>query len=491
MAKIIGLKKYWHEEVALDLQTLLDALPYYVIVIDSDHKILLANKAVQTSLGVDPTKIIGGYCPQIVHGLNKPFPGCPLAESMKKNQPVEKDLYDERYNVWLKSTVYPTTIYTLEGKQVFFHTAFDITERKKTQAELRFKSSLLERATDSIFVHDFQGKMIYINEAAYKTRGYAEDELRAMPLQKLDVPKFVKLMKPRIENLMKKGHASFESAHYRKDGSIMPVEVHARIIDFRGKKAIASIVRDMTEHKKADEEIRKAQQELERRVKERTAELSKSNTLLEKEIGEHKKVDKELIRSFKKLQATLKGTVHVLASIVETRDSYTAGHQKRVAELACAIAKEMHLSEDQIEGINVAGTLHDIGKIFIPSEILNKPSLISDLEFSLIKTHPRIGYDILKGVEFPWPVAKIVCQHHERMDGSGYPMKISAEKIMLEAKIIAVADVVEAMSSHRPYRPALGLSKALEEISNNKGVLYDPEVVDICLKLFAKKKFKF
>jgi len=491
MAKVIGLRKYWHEEIALDLQTLLDALPYYVIVIDSSHKILLANKAIQTSLGVEPEKIIGAYCPKAVHGMDKPFPGCPLAEAMKKNQPVEKDLYDERYNVWVKSTVYPTTIHTLEGKQVFFHTAFDITERKKTQAELQFKSSLLERATDSIFVHDFRGNMIYVNEAAYKTRGYTQEELLAMPLQKLDVPKFVKLIKPRIDKLMTAGHASFESAHYRKDGSIMPVEVHARIIELREKKAVASIVRDMTEHKKADKELHEAQQELEKRVKERTAELTKSNILLEKEIGEHKKVDKELMQSLKKLQATLKGTVHVLASIVETRDSYTAGHQKRVAELACAIGNEMGLSNEAVEGINVAGTLHDIGKIFIPAEILNKPSVISDLEFSLIKTHPQIGYEILQGIDFPWPVADIVWQHHERINGSGYPFKLPGEKIMLEAKILAVADVVEAMSSHRPYRPALGLQKALEEISHNKGVLYDSEIVDVCLKLFADKKFKF
>jgi HD-GYP domain-containing protein (c-di-GMP phosphodiesterase class II) len=155
--------------------------------------------------------------------------------------------------------------------------------------------------------------------------------------------------------------------------------------------------------------------------------------------------------------------------------------------MATFIAQEMKLPKDKIEGIRIASLVHDIGKISIPSEILNKPTKLSEIEYSLIKDHSQVGHDVLKSIDFPWPVAKIVLQHHERLNGSGYPNKLKGDEIMLEARIIGVADVVEAMSSHRPYRPALGIDKALEEISKNKGILYGPEVVDACLKLFKKK----
>jgi putative nucleotidyltransferase with HDIG domain len=184
-------------------------------------------------------------------------------------------------------------------------------------------------------------------------------------------------------------------------------------------------------------------------------------------------------------------TATALASAIEKRDAYTAGHQQRVAQLACAIAREMGLKEDQIEGIHVAGVLHDIGKISVPAEILSKPGNLTEIEFSLIKAHPKIGYEILKNIEFPWPVAQITLQHHERMDGSGYPSGLSGEETLLEARILGVADVIEAISSHRPYRPGIGMGKALQEISKNKGVLYDPNIADMALKLFYEKGFKF
>ncbi|MBC8264543.1 MAG: HD-GYP domain-containing protein, partial [Anaerolineales bacterium] len=208
-------------------------------------------------------------------------------------------------------------------------------------------------------------------------------------------------------------------------------------------------------------------------------------------ITERKRAEEELRQSYVQLQRTLEGTVNTLVSAIETRDPYTAGHQRRVTQLACAIAKEMGLPKEQIEGIRMAGLIHDLGKINVPAEILSKPGGLNDLEYGLIKMHPQVGYDVLKEIEFPWPMAQIVLQHHERMDGSGYPAGLSGEEILLEARILGVADVVEAMASHRPYRPARGMDKALEEISQNRGVLYDPEVVDACLKLFTEKGFKF
>ena len=185
------------------------------------------------------------------------------------------------------------------------------------------------------------------------------------------------------------------------------------------------------------------------------------------------------------------GVIQAMALTVERRDPYTAGHQRRVADLARAMAAEMRLPNQQIDGIRMAGLIHDLGKICVPAEILSKPGQLTEIEHSLIRDHPHVGYDILKEIEFPWPLADIVLQHHERIDGSGYPAGLKDEDIIIEARTLAVADVVEAMASHRPYRPTLGREMALEEISKNKGILYDPDVVDACVKLLEKKGFQF
>lgn len=190
-----------------------------------------------------------------------------------------------------------------------------------------------------------------------------------------------------------------------------------------------------------------------------------------------------------KLRKAMEGIILAISLAVESRDPYTAGHQRRVSDLATQIAKKMNLLKDQIEGIRMAGMIHDLGKISVPAEILSKPSRISENEFGIIKLHSQVGYDILEQIEFPWPIAQMVYQHHERMDGSGYPQGLSGDEILVEARILGVADVVEAMASHRPYRPALGVDRALEEISENRKVLYDPDVVDACLNLFKERGF--
>jgi len=199
----------------------------------------------------------------------------------------------------------------------------------------------------------------------------------------------------------------------------------------------------------------------------------------------------ELQRTLKSLRKAVGATIQVMVSSVETRDPYTAGHQTRSADLARAIAMEMGLPQEKIDGIRMAGSIHDIGKLSIPVEILSKPTKLSDIEFSLIKEHVRQGYEILKNVESPWPLAQIVYQHHERMNGSGYPRNLKGDEILIEARILAISDVVESMASHRPYRAALGIDAALEEISKNRGILYDPEVTDACLRLFQEKGYRF
>jgi len=216
------------------------------------------------------------------------------------------------------------------------------------------------------------------------------------------------------------------------------------------------------------------------------------------DITERKKAEDDLKASkaalessATELRASLIGTVMVISKAVESRDPYTAGHQQRVARLARSIAQAMKLDKDMIEGIRMGATIHDIGKLHLPAEILSKPSRLSDVEYRLVQDHTLEGYGILKGIEFPWPVANIALQHHERLDGSGYPQGLKGNQICLEARIVAVADVVEAISSHRPYRPAMGLDSALDEIKKHRGEYYDPEVVDICLKLFEEKQFSF
>ncbi|MEW8073772.1 MAG: HD domain-containing phosphohydrolase [Candidatus Thiodiazotropha sp.] len=211
-------------------------------------------------------------------------------------------------------------------------------------------------------------------------------------------------------------------------------------------------------------------QDLEQQVSERTA---------------------KLIASEERLRQNLLQTIQAIASTIEKRDPYTAGHQQRVANLAVAIAQEMGFDEHQIMGIRMGGMIHDIGKIYIPAEILSRPGCLTSDEFEIIKSHPDVGYDIIKNVDFPWPVVEMVHQHHERLNGSGYPLGLNGDEIILEARVLAVADVVEAINSHRPYRPGLGIDAALEEIEKHRGTLYDATVVESCIQLFREKQFIF
>lgn len=223
-------------------------------------------------------------------------------------------------------------------------------------------------------------------------------------------------------------------------------------------------------------------------VKKQNAELLELNKSLEEKVRlKTLHLDQraaELKASFEKIHVILDGTVLAMSKIVESRDPYTAGHQQQVARISCRIAREMKLPRDRMEAIQISGSLHDIGKISIPSEILTKPGRLSHLEMEMVKTHAQNAYDILKTIDFPYPIAQIILQHHERMDGSGYPQGLKGKDILLEARIISAADVIEAMSAHRPYRPALGIETAIDEITRCRGKLYDADVVDACLSIY-------
>ncbi|GAG73483.1 unnamed protein product [marine sediment metagenome] len=212
---------------------------------------------------------------------------------------------------------------------------------------------------------------------------------------------------------------------------------------------------------------------------------------LEKVKLKYNQVDKKLKQAYKKLVKFIEGTANIITKVVETRDPYSTGHQQRVSKLATVIAQEMKLPQDKIEGTRIASLVHDIGKVNLPTEIISKPGKLIDVEFNLIKNYPKVGYDILRKVDFPWPIAEIVLQHQEKIDGSGYPRGLKGDEICIEAKILGVANVVEAMSSYKSYRPALSIDEALAEIAENRNILFDLEVVDTCIKLFKEKEFKF
>jgi PAS domain S-box-containing protein len=336
--------------------------------------------------------------------------------------------------------------------------ARDITERKKMEETLRQSEeryrTILDEMADAYFEVDVAGNYTFVNDAVCHHLGYTREELIGTSFRNQMVKEELEKVYKAFSNIYTTGKPQRNIFYkmIRKDGTTGFAEMtgfplknqQGEVIGFRG------VGQDVTERKRAEDERK---------------------------------------QSFERLRKALGATVQSISTIVEMKDPYTAGHQQRVSDLARSIAIEMGLSADQRDFIRTASAIHDIGKISIPAEILSKPTKLTDLEFNLIKTHSQSGYDILKDIEFPWPVADVVLQHHERMDGSGYPQGLKGNDILLEARIMAVADVVEAIASHRPYRPSLGIDFALDDITRNKGILYDADVVDACLKLFQEKSY--
>jgi PAS domain S-box-containing protein len=317
---------------------------------------------------------------------------------------------------------------------------------------VNYLNQIINRIGDPIFVKDQQLRFVLVNEALCAFLGKTQEELIGTTgfeyLPKEEMVVFGKQDRLVLET----GEENINEENLTDGrGNIHTIITKkTRHIDGYGNKQIVGVIRDITELKQAE---------------------------------------RNLTQSFLQTRKTLEATVRAIASVVETRDPYTAGHQRRVADLARAIGTEVGLPNDQIEGLRLAGTIHDIGKVSVPAEILSLPRKLTDIEFSLIKAHPQAGYDILQDIEFPRPIAKMILEHHERMDGSGYPSGLTGDNLLIESKILSVADVVESMVSHRPYRPSLGIAAALEEIEKNRGTLYDNAVADACLKLFQEKGY--
>lgn len=438
----IGVKKL--EEAKQMFENITNGITDGVLLLSKDFKIIWANKAVLEQTGYKKEQILGDYCYKVTHYRESicqaPDDICPVEEIIKKGAPVavEHIHYDKNGNAfYVEVSAYPVKDEKGEIIQ-FVHISRNVTEQKKVQESLRVSkesfNNIVNRTTDGLLIVNSNGIVCFVNPAAESILGRKAYELKntlfGFPLD-VDKPIEIDIVYP--------------------SGEPGVAEMRVTETKWEGEKAYLASLTDVTKRKKTQEELK--------------------NTLT-------------------KLRKSMNTIIQVIGLIVEKRDPYTAGHQQRVSNLSRAIAKEMGFSEEKIDEIRMAGIIHDLGKISIPSEILSKPGKITEVEFNMIKSHPQIGYNILRSVEPISLIAEIVLQHHERTNGSGYPNGLKGKDILVEAKILAVADVVEAMASHRPYREALGINKALDEISNNKGILYDPVVVNTCISLFIEKGFK-
>ncbi len=438
--------------------------PFGMAMIDKDGNFVYINKKFKEIFGYDLSDIPDGKT-----WFKKIYPDPAYRQAVI--EAWVKDLKETRpgeprprvFTITCKDGTEKIVDFILVQMETGVHimTCEDITAQKRSeemllQSEEKYRS-ITENTLNGIYQTTKDGKFLMANPAFLNMLGYASFEEMAASINDITRQIYVNPEdREHIKQVLEKEEniRGFETQFYKKDGSKIWVSINMRNVrDAAGTFLYyEGIDEDITHRKLAEQSLQE---------------------------------------TMEKLRKSLAGTIQVVSMTVETRDPYTAGHQRRVSNLARAIAQEMGLSNNTVDNIRMAGIIHDIGKISVPAEILVKPGKITDIEMSLIKVHPQSGYDILKDVELPYPIAESVLQHHERLDGSGYPQGLKADQILLEARIISVADVAEAIASHRPYRPAKGIDVALEEIENNKGILYDEQVVEVCLKLFREGGFKF
>jgi PAS domain S-box-containing protein len=435
-----------------------------IVITDKNGDIKYCSRSIERFSGYKPEELIGKSVFIFIHPDEVERAAHDFGEAIAiKDSPIPPNAFrvvhkdaSERYFEGMGKNLLDNP--SVAGIVMNIH---DVTERRLAEEALRKNEAkyrqLAEDAHEGIFQSTAEGRYITVNQAFANILGYESPEEVVKNIT--DIAHQVYVHPEDRANIVqiieKEGSVKgYEAQFYRKDGSKTWVSINMHAI------------RD-----------------------------DQGNLLyyqgIDQDITDRKKMEKERQENIERLRRSLGATINAMAVTVETRDPYTAGHQRRVADLARTIASEMRLTNEQIDGIRMASMIHDIGKISIPSEILAKPTKLTELEFSLIKTHSQSGYNILKDIDFLWPVAQIILQHHERINGSGYPNGLTGEQILLESQILAVADVVEAISSHRPYRPAFGINIALNEITKNRGILYNPDIVDACLRLFGEKNYKF
>lgn len=447
-----------HREELLS-KSIVDNMPAGIAFLDNDFVLRWLNRAYaelvqiytpytgEQALGMSYFDYAVGSRPQVEEWFQKVRDTGQVDTRYGFNLVLEKD--------GLKKTTYWDTsvapVLDIDGKvKGILILTQNVTERKQADEEQRLHAVMMDNVAEGVYLVGLDDLLIkWTNEKFARMFGYDPGEMVGKHVDIINAPTERTPIETRIsivDILKETGEWHGEVRNIKRDGTHFWCYANVSLFDHpEYGKIMVSAHTDITERKRTEERLKKS----------------------------------------------MNATIQTMSKIIEAKDPYTAGHQQRVSQLAAAVAKELNLSQDKVEGIRIASLIHDLGKISIPTEILSKPTSLTAIEFSLIKDHSQIGSDILKSIDFTFPIANIVLQHHERLNGSGYPNKLKDDEILLEARIIGVADVVEAMSSHRPYRPAFGIDKALEEISNNKGILYDSKAVDACLKLFKEKVFKF
>ena len=460
--------------------SILDALPVAVIGL-RERQIISANRAVEAIFGWKPDELVGRGT-RILYRSDEEFEeiGRHFYPVLEK-QRIFSEEFPCRHRDGHDILCFVSTSRigaNLEEKRIVA-TYEDITERKRAEEALKGSEerqrAILEGSPTPTFVIDGGHRVIGWNKALEELTGVRSDDV-------IDTDSHSKILygekRPTVADLLVDGAADLTAeirrwygGHYRRSELLDEAYEATGPFSFPGKEPrwlhfTSAAIRD-------------ARGEMIGAIETMT------------DISPLKRAEEELRENVERLKKVMSGVIRAIDVIVETRDPYTAGHQHQVARLATTIATEMGLPADTVEAIYVAASIHDLGKIYVPAEILSKPGHISDIERGIIRTHPQVGYDILKSIDFPWPIAEIVLQHHERMDGTGYPRGLKDGELRIEARILGLADVVESMGSHRPYRPTLGTEKALDEIRKNRGTLYDPAVVDVCLALFQDKGFHF
>ena len=440
-------------------RTLVENASDIVFRTDNSGNFTFVNPAGIRITGYEKEEMMGKHYPTLIHPDMRDeamkFFGRQFVKGIQNTYLEYPLLTKEGHKLWFGQN----TQLIFEGDHVvgFQAVARDITDRKQAEESLReqeIKLSSIFRAAPVGIGMVINRVFQEANEMLCHMTGYNRKELLGKSARMLYPTQedYDYVGQEKYRQISEKGTGTVETRWKRKDGTVIDIILSSTRLDPDNlAKGVTFTALDITDRKQAGEELRDAL------------------VSLRKAFG---------------------ATIQVLVSAVEIRDPYTSGHQIRSAGLARAIATEMGFTKERIDGIRMAGSIHDIGKLSIPAEILSKPTKLTNIEFSLIKEHSQSGYEMLKDVESPWPLAEIVYQHHERMDGSGYPRNLKGDDILMEARIMAVADVVESMASHRPYRPALGIDKSLEEIEKNKGTLYDNAVADACLRLFREKGFQ-
>jgi PAS domain S-box-containing protein len=620
------------EKAHQEWESALDVVEDPIFIHDKDFRILRCNRAYQRCAGLPFDRIIGQPYFEVFPKTHAPMHHCLLA--------IEKAATGECVNeeVSIGETIYSSRDYSIRDEKDAYiysvHILENITERKQAEERLKLFRTLLDNSSDSIEVIDpVTQRFLDVNETECHDLGYSREELLSMSVQEIDPAFTADMNKMLQEQLRKTGSARFEGMHRRKDGSMFPVEISAKLIELDKPYAV-SIARNITDRKKAEAElirlnrvlktlnevnqnilrasdeselmnnvcsviiankgyslawiglarqdenksievvakagemegyvdglsmswddrpigqgpagnaVRTGRTQIAQDIKNdphfepwreaaqnyghassialplrengiafgllsiyspETSAFSADEVALLEEVADdlafgivnlRTRTERDLAvqgrqHYMERLRVSLEDALQAIATTVEMRDPYTAGHQRRVADLSKILANELGLRDDEIHGIYLAAVVHDIGKVSVPSEILNKPTRLSEMEFAIVKNHVADTYKILKGIQFPWPIADMAHQHHERMDGTGYPLGLKGDDILFGSRIMAVADVVEAMSSHRPYRPGLGMQAAMDEIKRGRATVYDAPVVDACLKLFDEGLLKF